>query len=90
MNYKLIKIGYLSIAFVILALYILGFLFPDVISMYLLFIISLSLLVPFFALRVLYEDKYPPTRTQKNIGVVIVSLGMLIVFFIWLYFINNE
>lgn len=83
MNYKLIKIGYLSIAFVTLSLCLLVYLVPDLFSINLLVIIFASLAVPFFVLKILHEQKYPPTRTQKIIGAVIGFVTIMATFFIW-------
>ncbi|WP_420574917.1 hypothetical protein [Kordia sp.] len=78
MNYKLVKIGYLSLGIIILISSILGIIFIDEVlqkvSTNALIVISACLCFPFFMLKILYEQKYPPTRKEKIVGWSIVGI----------------
>ena len=84
MNYKLIKRSYQILAVIGICLSILSIVFVDeildTVSTNLLVIISASLCVPIFVLKLLYEQEYPPSKNQKIIGAIITVLGLLAVF----------
>lgn len=81
MNYKLIKSIYSCLAGVILILCLVAILFYDkvneIISLNLLLILLVGLTLPFFVLKVLYDQKYPPNKTKKVIGYIIAFLTIL-------------
>lgn len=72
MNYRLLKVGYVTLGIITLILCLLSFIFIDElltqISVNTLIIISACLCFPMFLLKFLHEKKYPPTKTQKMIG----------------------
>ena len=84
MNYKLIKRSYQILVVIGICLSILSIVFVDeildTVSANLLVIISASLCVPIFVLKLLYEQKYPPSKNQKIIGAIIAVLGLIAVF----------
>jgi hypothetical protein len=84
MNYKLLKIGYLTLAAFILLLSFGTIIFIDkvleVISTQTMIIISACLCLPFFVLKFLHEQKYPPTRRDKIIGIVLACILMILIF----------
>jgi len=86
MNYKLIKRSYQILIVIGVCLSILSIVFVDeildTVSANLIVIISASLCVPIFVLKLLYEQKYPPSKNQKIIGAIIVSLTLIVVFFV--------
>lgn len=86
MNYKLIKIGYLTFAVFIILLSIGTIIYIDkvleVISTQTMIIISACLCFPMFALKLLHERKYPPTKKDKIIGVIVVIIGLIFIFMV--------
>jgi hypothetical protein len=86
MNYKLIKRGYELLAGIIIAISILTVVFIDFVldklSVNLLVIISASLIVPFFVLRILYEQEYPVSKKRKMVGYVLGIVLIISTFFI--------
>lgn len=86
MNYKLIKRSYELLAGIIIAISILVIVFIDFVldklSINLLVIISASLIVPFFVLRMLYEQQYPVSKKRKIIGYVLGIVLIISIFFI--------
>lgn len=81
MNYKLIKRSYQTLAFIIISLCILVVVYIDTvtknISPNLLMIISASLCFPFFALKLLHGQKYPPSKKQQIIGWIVAIAGLI-------------
>ena len=81
MNYKLIKIAYICLATFILILCLTTMLFfervNEIISIHLLLILLVSLTLPFFVLKILYDQKYPPNKTKKIFGYLIALLTIL-------------
>ncbi len=86
MNYKLIKIGYLTLAAFIILLSFGTIIFIDnvleVISTQTMIIISACLCLPFFILKFLYEQKYPPTQKDKTISVILAVILMIFIFMV--------
>jgi len=86
MNYKLLKIGYLTLGAIILIICALGIIFIDstlgVISPNTMIIISACLCFPMFALKLLHEQKYPPTRRDKIFSVIIIFAGLIFIFMV--------
>ena len=84
MNYKLIKRSYQILVVIGICLSILSIVFVDeildTVSANLIVIISASLCVPIFVLKLLHEQEYPPSKNQKIIGVIITVLGLIAVF----------
>ncbi|MBC8756742.1 hypothetical protein H2O64_18860 [Kordia sp. YSTF-M3] len=86
MNYKLLKIGYVSLGIIILISCVLGFIFIDEVlqkvSVNTLIIISACLCFPMFVLKILHEQKYPPTKKDKIIGAIIAMATLILIFII--------
>ena len=76
LNYKLLRIGYISLAVLTIILSIFTIVYIDdvlsVVSVNTLLVISAVLCLPVFVMKFLYEKKYPPTKTQKTIGWLLV------------------
>lgn len=85
MNYKLIKIGYVSLGIIILISCILGGIFIDEIlqkvSIDTLVIVSACLCFPMFILKILHEQKHPPTKKDKIIGWSVFGIMILYLFY---------
>lgn len=86
MNYKLLKIGYLTLGAITLIICALGMIFIDavleVVTPNTMIIISACLCFPMFVLKFLHEQKYPPTQKDKMIGVIIFLATMLFIFMV--------
>ena len=86
MNYKLIKIVWQALAIITLLLCAIYFLFfneiKEIITPTYVVIISLLLLIPFFTLKIIYDQKYPPSKNAKTLALVIAISGLILSFFI--------
>ena len=84
MNYKLLKIGYLTLGTITLIICTLGMIFIDavleVIPPNTMIIISACLCFPMFVLKFLHEQKYPPTKKDKIIGAIVVMAMLIFIF----------
>ncbi len=86
MNYKLLKIGYLTLGAITLIICVLGMIFIDTLLEFVspntMIIISACLCFPMFILKLLHERKYPPTKKDKIIGVILVIIGLIFIFMV--------
>jgi hypothetical protein len=86
MNYKLIKRSYIALAILILLLSVITAVYIDSILTYVsinfLVIISASLCLPFFILRMLHEQEYPVPKKQKIVGYLLAAVLLISIFFI--------
>jgi len=85
MNYNIVKKAYQLIFVLILILSITYFFLKDTITGFLnnkqLLIISASLCIPFFILKIIHESKHPPSQRSKYIGYSF--LFIVILFFMY-------
>lgn len=81
MNYKLIKNAYSCLAILILVFSLTTIFFYDkineILSLKLILILLVSLSLPFFILKVSYDQKFPPSKFKKVIGYAIAVLTIL-------------
>ena len=84
LNYKLIRIAYITLAVIAVLFSFIAILFVDKITETLpantMMIISAIICFPLFILKIIYDQKYPPSRKNKIIAWFVIIIGFIIIF----------
>lgn len=84
LNYKLIKIAYITLAVIAVLFSFITILLVDKITETFpantMMLISAIICLPLFILKIIYDQKYPPSRKNKIIAWFVIIIGFIIIF----------
>ncbi len=84
LNYELIRIAYITLAVIVVLFSFITILFIDEVTEKFpansIMIISAIICFPLFVLKIIYDQKYPPSRKNKIAAWFVIIIGFIMMF----------